>query len=303
MRRSDIARLIGFVLAAGGLAAATHVTISKVILGERRPGFLSPVLIGVYLATLALFAVAYLLLVQGMTMRERLPRGLVFMVLAFSSAWLPQVVGLAGGDGAIVAQAFSIRIVVSDSLVGLLAGLVLGPIMGPRPTSTPRPAGTRSLVLTSLTSALSFPCLVMAADGLMRVAFPAASARIALGVSAEKAAGFHLVFYGCFALTGALLPLFYRLTKYNEATSGEAAGRRLSGLPSKVWQFGLIYACLIWTPVVMFMVAFGVDLVTNVVYALVFLPIVLAVTTANGLLLERLNAPRTPANTDAASRL
>ncbi|MDR1766069.1 MAG: hypothetical protein LBR77_08300 [Lachnospiraceae bacterium] len=348
MKKTEIVRILAFTVAAAGISTATHVLISNVILGERgKPGFVTPVLMGVYFATMALFASAYLLMAGYMPIRRKLPRGLAFMALAFLSAWLPQVLGLAGGDGEIISQAFSWKILASDCVVYFLAGLVMGPILGGGPTyprygilpgnvsakgaipgdgaapthispatetipatdaavvgcttqacpdadreaisqagwahsgqtvSSPRAAGTFSIAVSACASALLFPLLTMAGDGLMKAACPAFSARVALGVSEGRADMFHLVFFGCFVLTGALLPIFYRFTMYNA-----------THIPSRTWKFALVYTFLLWTPVVMFMVAFGVDVLANVAYALMFVVITMAATLAAGGMMERMN--------------
>lgn len=89
---------------------------------------------------------------------------------------------------------------------------------------------------------------------------------------------FDVVFYGCLAITGVLLPIFYRLTEYNDAKT----------FSSK--RFGIIYSLCIWAPVVVIVIAFGASISTTFLYVIVFSICILFVSLMNGRLLEYFNS-------------
>lgn len=82
------------------------------------------------------------------------------------------------------------------------------------------------------------------------------------------------VAFGCFIISGIFIAIFYRMTEYNKASD---YGWLL---------FGLKYSLLIWSPIVLIMIAFGTDILSTVVYTFIFIFCITAISWVNGRLLR-----------------
>jgi len=95
----------------------------------------------------------------------------------------------------------------------------------------------------------------------------------AMKVSDAHMAIFSIAFYGFLIVTGALLPVIYRFSEFN---------KKNTVLP---FRFGTIFALCLWSPVVLIMVAFGMDLLP-VIYILVFYICITGMAVINACLLH-----------------
>jgi hypothetical protein len=128
---------------------------------------------------------------------------------------LPQVLGLAGTDGPIAEVAFNIPLLICDSLSFIIDDILLGLLYKDLSYHILLPCPKSAWIRTTFVSAISFPLITIGFNFLLGIISPALYVSNAMQISNEKLTIFYVVFYSCFILTGASLPLFYRLTEYN----------------------------------------------------------------------------------------
>lgn len=220
------------------------------------------------------YAIVYVCIGRFIPIKNKVLRGFTYIMLIWASDFMPQLFGLAFADGPIAEAAFSASIAVCDSLVFLITGLLFGILVNVPSEVEYKKCSKSSILKTSLISMVSFPLLVIAGDMILKSIDESFGSRGAIGVSQQQAIPFYLCFYGCFLITGILLPIFYRITLYNTEKAKSA-----------FW-FGLYYSIGIWTPVVLIMIVFGTELIPTLVYTILFIAVLLVVTTLNGILLN-----------------
>ena len=219
-----------------------------------------------------LMAAAFYLLGRKIPVKNSVLKAFVFTGLNWISNYIPQVMGLAFADGAIAEKAFSVSIMVCDSFVYMLAGIVLGLIFYEQTDATPCiPCSAMSFFKAAAVSAFVFPAFVAVFDFSMQFAYPDFSSIAVIQVSEHLASVFCINFYSWFFVTGIFFTVFYRFTEFNSHGS--------------FVYFSLIYGLFLWTPVVMFMVLFGTAFLPTLVYSLAFLGIILAVSFLNSRIL------------------
>jgi len=215
-----------------------------------------------------LHTVAYLLLRDGLPGKNWAGKGALFGALVYFSALLPNTLSLIAFDFdgsfdlptlTLVESYISIA---TDGLAGLISGIMMALLLGVGET---RPARvTRRVALAMAAGAIAFPLVLLAmgeAGNLAHISFVP-------DIPARAVSWFYWVFYSVFALTGALLPLFYALTE--KALSGDW------------WQKGLkfagIYYVCAWLIVANFMVVWGWSVVSGLIFSIASLwPILLVV--------------------------
>lgn len=228
----------------------------------------------------ALFAVAYILMGQKIPIKNTYLRAFVFVLMFLSSDYFPQILGIAGADGPISEAGLNIPIIISDSFGFLLDGILLGLIFKSTTYSSSKCCTRIALIKTSVISAVIFPSIVAAFDQIVGHIYSPLYCYNIMQVSKNREMMFDIIFYGCFIATGALLPIFYRITEYNSEKS------------SSERRFGLIYSVCIWTPVVSIMVAFGTNILSTFLYIIVFIIFIVGVSIMNGKLLKLFNSER-----------
>lgn len=270
-----IIKCIIFAICSGVLTMLVHMICSRYILHVHgKPAFFSNQLIIYSAFEKFLVAIVYVILGYKLPVKRPVLRAVIYMGIIWASNFLPQIMGLAFADGPIAQQVFVISDIICDSLVYLLAGIVLGMLFGKLSVLSICPVKKGSFYKTVIMSSIVFPILVMVVDQMIEAVYPAFSSRTAMQVSLQMRIPFYINFYCWFILSGVLISVFYRFTEYNENGSGS-------------WfKFALIYGLLIWTPVVMIMILFGTELVTTTVYALLFLLHIIFLVWINSRLLE-----------------
>lgn len=224
-----------------------------------------------------LIAVSYILIGRKMPIKNTLLRGFVFMMMIWFSDYLPQVFGITGADGPAAKAAFDIPILICDSLSYFIDGVLLGLIFKDEVYHEARPCKNAALMKTSAVSAAIFPCTIIVFDQILGHVYSPFYCFNIMQVSESKITIFYIIFYGCFIITGALLPVFYRLTEYNEEKSSGSK------------RFGIIYSLCIWTPVVVVMIAFGTGILVTFLSVIVFFICILFTSVINGKLIEMFN--------------
>lgn len=275
-------KAIIFALLSAILSTPLQVLNSMFVLHEPappEPSFLIKVaVIGIVMKIL--YATAYVLMGKKLPIKSQRLRAFVFIAIIWSSDYIPQVLGLIGADGPIAKSAFNFPLVACDSLSYLMDGFLLGCFYRHFPYYEKSECSKSSLIKTSIISAILFPLFVFACDQLLGLIYSPLYVVNALEVSDAKIIPFSISFYGCFIITGALLPFIYRFTEYNTRNSFSAL------------RFGLIYSLCLWAPVVFIMVAFGTNVWITSVYVVVFTVCIVAVAKLNDCLITKLSHKR-----------
>lgn len=247
------------------------------VLGEEGPpdsSFLIPIgIISIIMKTL--YAIAYILMGNKLPIKNPRLKAFSFIALIWISDYIPQVMGLIGADGPIAEVAFNFPILICDSLAYVIDGILLGFIIKDESYCKPIPCKKWALLKTSSISALMFPCFVIIFDQILGFLYEPLRCHEAIQVSDEKIIIFYIYFYGCFIVTGALLPLFYRLTEYN------------TGKGNSPIRFGMIFSLCLWAPVVAIMIAFGTEIISTFIFVVIFFICIMAVALINANLIKR----------------
>jgi hypothetical protein len=194
-----------------------------------------------------------------------------------SSDYLPQIIGITGGDGPIIKAAVDIPIIICDLIGFMIGGILLGFLFKETGYHAAKACKKFSLLKTAAISAVLFPCIVITFDQILGHIYSPLYCYNVMKISQSKILTFNLIFYSCFIVTGALLPVFYRFTEYNDS--------RMYGSI----RFGAIYALCLWTPVVVIMVAFGTNVIFTIFYAVIFIFFIILLSAVNGKLLRTFN--------------
>lgn len=269
-----VLKSIIFAVIGGALVAFVHMICGRYVLHiHGKPEFLSNSLIVFSAFDKFLVAVTYYILGRKIPIKNSILRGLAFVAFNWISNFLPQFMGLAFADGPVAEVAFRFSDLVCDSIVYVILGVVLGVLYKNDSYTEKRECNKKVFAKTVATSAVLFPVLVIIFDQTMRFIKPEFSSLYAIGVSESLMTQFYINFYSWFILSGAAIAVFYRMSEFNDSKSG--------------MKFGLMYSLLLWTPVVMIMVVFGMELLATSVYACVFIMIIMFVCWMDSRLIEK----------------
>ena len=270
-----ILRIILFTAMSGISGQLIHVANSIIEGVHGKPDFVTVPFTVYCIVNKVLFAIGYLIIGYKIPIKNKLLRAVVYIMLIWLSDFMPQVLGLTGGDGKIVENALSVSIFIMDSLSYIIDGIFLGLIFRSFPDTFAKPCRRTVLISTCAASAVIFPITVILVEQLFGALYPACRSYIALGISEDKKMQFLIIFYSFFIVTGAVLPLFYRLTEYNSSSK-------------KGWfKFYLVYTLCMWLPIVYIMVFFGTKIIPTLVYAVIFIIALFIITFINSRLLNR----------------
>jgi len=275
MKSKHFSKAVIFAVLSALISTPLQILNSIFILGEQGPpevSFLIPVgIIGIIMKTL--YAIAYVLLGKKLPIKNQKLRAFIFIALIWITAYLPQVLGLIGADGPIAEVSFNIPILICDSLSYIIDGILLGLLYKEFPYQKALPCSKTALIKTMLVSSVAFPIITFVLEQLLGVVYPALYIHNAMQVSNDNVVSFYLTFYGFFIITGALLPLFYRLTEYN------------NDKPKFALRFGFIFSICLWSPVVAIMIAFGTAILPTLIYIVAFIISIMTVSYMNGVLI------------------
>jgi hypothetical protein len=244
------------------LTALAHMAYSPPGAGMAQPpGF--TVKISVLLALGGvLYTLGYATFRDVLPGRNGLVRGLLFGSIVYLSAGASQMLGMiafdlkGGFDLLSLTKIPTYASIVQDGLPVLIVFGLLGLIYGPSPRR--ELAWPRGLVRTSALTAVVFPLGMLAVVEGIGTLVPQLDVfynRPALGASAPW---FLSAFYGAFVITGALLPLYYAMTR-----------RRLSGaFVRRGVAAGLLYTLCFWLVIANAIYALGAPLWVCLVFSI-----------------------------------
>lgn len=277
MNTKNLIKAIIFAVLSAILSTPLQIFNSIYILQEPAPPKLTFLIqiaiIGVIMKIL--YATAYVLMGKKLPIKSQRLRAFVFILVVWVSDYMPQVLGLINADGPIAEAAFSLPLVACDTLSYIIDGFLLGVLYRDFPYYKSNKCDKSCLIRTMLISAMIYPVLIFIFEQLLGFLYSPLYIFSAMRVSDTKIVPFMISFYGCFIITGALLPMIYRYTEFNTKNS-------LSPL-----RFGAIYSICLWAPVVMIMVAFGTNIWITFVYIIVFIICILTVAKINDCLIRK----------------
>ncbi len=253
-------RCIIFALVSAIVSTPLQLFNSIVIEGiQGPPPFVTVPFLCYALFMKVLFAIGYLLIGYKLPIKNTILRGFTYIMFVYCGNYIPQVLGMLGGDGTIIQSAFSPSIFICDAISFMIDGVVLGLIMKKYHTDYIKSKyPKKQIILASILCGISFPFLVFILELVTGKINSNYYSHIAMGVSNKRATQFYIVFYGFIAIAGILLPIFYRLTNHIKTNLQSAL----------LW--GLFYAVFIWNPVVVIMIFFGSMLNATFVFAIIF---------------------------------
>lgn len=230
--------------------------IASVVSGEQgAPSFVTPAFSLFGACAQILLLVAYLLLGNQIPIKNKVMKGLTFSALFWASAYMPQILGMMGGTSALLNEnAMSMQTILLDTIGYLLGGTVMGFFLTLREAEPTRPCKNKNYAAACVTSAILFPAVLLVLEMLAGAIDKRLLVNHSFAIQENEFFSFYLVFYLFQAVSGFLFPVFYRLTAYN--------GKRRSWL-----RFASIYGWMLWTPIVLIVMFFGIDALPTVVFA------------------------------------
>ena len=125
-----ILRVTLFVILSSAVSTPLRIFVEAVIEGrEEAPEFITVGFLIYAVAAKLVVGFGYIILGYKLPVKNTALRGFTYIMLIFFSSYLPNILGMIGGDGAIIEDSLSAGIVVVDALSYLLDGLILGLLM------------------------------------------------------------------------------------------------------------------------------------------------------------------------------
>ena len=246
-----IAKLIVFVMLSAAATAPLRAFVEAVIEGKKgAPDFVTPAFLIYGFASRLVFV------------KNTVLRGFGYIMLILVSSYLPNVLGMAGGDGEIISDALSVWIVIVDVLSYALQGLILGLLMKKYAGQKPEPAshikGGKFILLCGVNGVL-FAALNILTDILAGSCEDSWRLCAILKVSAQRETIFYIVFAVFMFAAGCLQPLWYRFCLPDDVTSSGAV------------IFALKLSVIAWLPNVLIMAFFGTPVLLTAAYGAAYL--------------------------------
>ena len=265
-RRFDrwvIAKLIVFVVLSAAASAPLRAFVEAVIEGKKgAPDFVTPAFLIYGFASRLVFGIGYMILGCRLPVKNTVLRGFCYIMLILVSSYLPNVLGMAGGDGEIISDALSVWIVIVDVLLYALQGLILGLLMKKYAGQKPEPAshikGGKFILLCGVNGVL-FAALNILTDILAGSCEDSWRLCAILKVSAQRETAFYIVFAVFMFAAGCLLPLWYKFCLPDDVTISGAV------------LFALKLSVIAWLPNVLIMAFFGTPVLLTAAYGAAYL--------------------------------
>lgn len=201
------------------------------------------------------YGVAYVLIGQKLPIRNNILRGLGFGMFIYFSSYFAQSFGLLGAKGENVLMTFHWDDAIFDFFAYAISFAACGLIFGNSNEQTQAVRAGRKQFYFIGCCVVGFPALMLLFTQGTALLIPSENMALSLRVAGESVDSFYIIFYACFILTGVLLPILYILTESKSEQTG------------KPIRFALIYSVLIWMPVVLAMFAFGMNLVSILIFS------------------------------------
>lgn len=252
-----LARVVLVICIQIGVSTAMHI-LGDIGKGDQHgpPSFLTTGFILFGVLTALLMVGAYIMLGNLIPIRNRIGRGILFVLLFWASAYLAQVVGVLGGESQVLhSSAFSLRTILFDSAGYLITGVFMGLLLDFGQEGSCRPCNRKRLAAASAASMLLFPAVIFVLEMGAGLINRELLGHVAFGIVEEDMISYYVVFYLCLAFSGFLLPAFYRLTAYNS-----------SHKRNDLW-FAGIYGWMLWLPIVLIVIFFGTPVAPTLLFS------------------------------------
>lgn len=225
------------------------------------------------------YAVAYISTGRKIAIRNHVLRAIVFGLFVYFSNYFAQSFGLMGAKGADVLMSFQWNHAIFDFFAYLITFMVCGVFFKTDEATVKSDVSKREAITVSIACAVVFPLLMFVSTQITALLLPAENMISALRVAPEAATTFYVIFYSCFILTGVLLPLLYIHTEYKSKSQ------------NKYIKFACVYSFLIWIPVVFAMFAFGMNIVTIIIFSLESFAVIFITVSLADRILRKLSSP------------
>lgn len=234
--------------------------LASVISGEHgAPSFVTPIFNLFGSCTQILLLLAYILIGYQMPIKSKILKGITFMALFWASDYLPQILGTFGGTSAVLNEnAMSLKTILLDSVGYLLDGIVIGLFLTFRKADPKRVCNKKYYIIACIISMIIFPVVLSACEMIVGEIDKNLLTANAFAIQKDEILSFYLIFYFFQAVSGLLFPVFYRLTEYNRK--------------QRSWfRFASVYGWMLWTPIVLIVMFFGINALSTMVYAFIML--------------------------------
>ncbi len=212
------------------------------------------------LVTQILLVLAYTLLEKYMPFKNKFKKGIVFIILFWASDYISQILGMSGADSPILSSdALSFNTIVIDSAGYLVSGIVMGLLLSTSGGYKAKDQSIKTMITASFVSMLVFPSILFILELFAGAIDPELTCAEAFEILKEDRISFYIVFYLFQAFSGFIFPIFYYYTLYN------------SDKKYKWLRFACVYGFMLWTPVVVIVMFFGIAVRVTVVYAMIML--------------------------------
>lgn len=209
--------------------------------------------------TQILLVSSFILLEKYMPFKNKFIKGIVFIILFWTSDYISQILGMSGANSPILSSdALSFNTIMTDSAGYLVSGIVMGLLLSSDGYKAKK-RSIKTLLTASVVSMIVFPCLLFILELFAGAVNPELTCAAAFEILKEDRISFYIVFYLFQAFSGFIFPIFYYLTLYN-------SDKKYNWL-----RFAGVYGFMLWTPVVLIVMFFGVAVSVTVVYAIIML--------------------------------
>ncbi len=253
-----IPRLILFVVLSAAISTPLRIFSEAVIEGKKgAPEFITAGFLIYGVCAELVQAIGYFVLGRCLPIKSGAVRGLAYMSLILVTSYLPNILGMAGGDGKIIDDSLTVGIVVVDVISYLSKGLILGLLMKKYDLAKP---SVKSKVIGSKFGVLCIVCgIVFAALNVITDLAAGAADKSwklcsILGVSSQRETVFYIVVTVFMFVAGALLPIWFRCCMSDDVS---VKGALLCS--AKVTVF-------VWLPNVLIMAFFGTPALLTCAY-------------------------------------
>ena len=224
------------------------------------PDFVTPAFVTFGAVRELLFVLAYVILARYIPYKNRVVKGLLFVLLFWTTDYLPQIIAMLGAySPVIIPEAITFSTIAADSFGYVINGLLMGLILSPKETVDKKSIMRSQYSKSILISAASFAGLLGILEVLISLINPAFSTRALFQIATGDTLQYYLVFYLFQAVSGGMFAVFYRLTEYN-------ADRKLGWL-----RFIVVHGLMIWSPIILIMAFFGLSVSSTILYEIVMM--------------------------------
>ena len=221
-----------------------------------KPSFVTPEFSAYSLMVQLLLLGAYIILGNQIPVKNKIGKGLLFILLYWASDYMAQILGMFGAPSAVIQEeAMSLKTILLDSIGYLFGGILMGVLLTFKEQTPKRECNRKRFFMSAFVSMITFPTVLFALEMIIGKINAEYMCYAAFGVDAGDIIPFYIVFYGFQAFSGFLFSVFYRFTEFNSTHD-----RR--------WlRFASVYGCMLWSPIVIIVAFFGVALPVTLVYA------------------------------------